>query len=205
MSSGSSVRFIVIQLSSFNIFHGLDHHLIPWPHHSLTQHFRIEPTPSWILFLGNALDVSIPEPLGILSTGSSIIHDFDLDVWPDLEPVTRFQLLPLKPGERQVLSGGTGLDRMAFVLQPLDQVLREQAESSIEPAVHVEIPLPVPLDTGCGNDGLQHRTFRHPPVRQINLVHVGIGWSSCLGHPLTPSQDSTISNSNPTQPSCSRR
>src|SRR6266850_732802 len=173
MSSGSSVRFIVIQLSSFNIFHGLDHHLFPWPHHSLTQHFRIEPTPSWILFLGNALDVSIPEPLGILSTGSSIIHDFDLDVW--------------------------------LVLQPLDQVLREQAESSIEPAVHVEIPLPVPLDTGCGNDGLQHRTFRHPPIRQINLVHVGIGWSSCLGHKLTPSQDSTISNSNPTQPSCSRR
>src|SRR6267143_306536 len=164
MSSGSSVRWIVIQLSAVNIFPGLDHHLIPWPHHPLTQHVRIEPTPSWILFLGNALDVSVPEPLGILITGSRIIPDFDLDVWPDLEPVTRFQLLPLQPGERQVLSGRTGLDRMALVLPPLDQGLREQAESTIQAAVHVEIPLPVALDTGSGDDGLQHRTFRYPPV-----------------------------------------
>jgi len=55
-SSGSSVRFIVIHFHHSTFFHGLDHHLNPWPHpHSLTQHFRIEPTSIWILFLGNAL------------------------------------------------------------------------------------------------------------------------------------------------------
>jgi len=72
--------------------------------------------------------------------------------------------------------------------------------------VHVEIPLPVPLNTGCGNDGLQHRTFRHPPVRQINLVQGGIQVVvlSRSTHLLT-SQDSTISNSNPTAVCCSRR
>ena len=29
-----------------------------------------------------------------------------------MKSVTQFQLLPVKPGERQVLSGGTGVDRM---------------------------------------------------------------------------------------------
>src|SRR5262245_44340861 len=79
--------------------------LVSRSHHALTQHFRVEPAPSWVHLLGNPFVVSVPEPPGILIAGTCITHDHDLNLWPDLEPVSQFQLLPLKPGERQILSG----------------------------------------------------------------------------------------------------
>jgi hypothetical protein len=53
---------------------------------------------------------------------------------------------------------------MALVLQPLDQVLRIQADSAIGPTMHSQVPLPVSLDTGFGDEGLQYWTFGHTSV-----------------------------------------
>ena len=136
---------------------------VPRPYKSFNKHSGIEPTPSWILFLGDAFVVSVLEPPGIQVTGNRITHDLDLDVCANPKLVPRFQFLPVKPGERQVLSGGASLDRMALVLQPLDQLLRVQAKSPIRPAVEFEIPLPVTRDTGCGMRASSTGRFGTPP------------------------------------------
>jgi hypothetical protein len=53
---------------------------------------------------------------------------------------------------------------MALVLKPLDQVLRVEADSAIGASMHLEILLPVALDSSLGDDSLQHWTFRHTSV-----------------------------------------
>ena len=88
---------------------------------------------------------------------------------------------------------------------PLDQILRIQADSTVWPAMHFKVPLPVASETVCGDDGFQHWPFRYATVGNIDLIHMGIGRSSVHGHRDAPSQDSAISSSNATQPACSRR
>jgi hypothetical protein len=63
---------------------------------------------------------------------------------------------------------------MPFILQPFEQLEREEADGAIRPTVHFMIPLSIAFQALRAHSGLEHRTLRHPSVGHVDLMHMRI-------------------------------
>src|SRR5215831_8075017 len=199
MTSGSSTRSIISNLS---IVHNLD--CIPRPYDALGKHTRVEPAPARVSLLRDPLEISFAEPLRIQLTRSTVTGHFQTYLRTNVQQRPRTKLLPFESSQGEVFPGRTGINGVSFVLQPFDQLEREQADCSIRPAVHVQIFLPITAHPLLRHLGFNQRILGYTAVRDIDLMDMRIRRTPVFSHPYAPSHDCAGLNSSASHPSRSR-
>src|SRR5262245_52301993 len=199
MTSGSSTRSIIFNLS---ILYNLD--CISRPYDALDQHARIETAPARVSFLRDPLEISFAEPLRIQITRGTVTGHFQSYLRANVQQRPRTKLLPFESSQREVFPGRTGINGVSFILQPFDQLEREQADCSIRPAVHLQIVLSIAAQPLLRHLRFNQRILGHTTVRDIDLMDMRIRRTSVFIHPYAPSHDCASVNSSASHPSSSR-
>lgn len=162
----------------------LDHqHLVAVFDFTWLEHSGIEPRLARMSSLQHAGEVPFGEPSCILGARSRVRGDFDLHSIANPKPSPRSQILPIKPGDGQVLAGIAGIDGMPFVLKPADHIDRVEAESSVRAPMMRGVLLFVSDHAVLIDRRAWYRSLRHPAVRGVDPVDAG--HSRSVGRPRT--------------------
>ncbi len=108
-----------------------------------------------------AIDVEMTARLTQLS-------DFD-DRLTGAEPLARAELTAVKPGDREVLAQGTGVNRKTESFDLLNGLLGDQQQGLVWPAVHLAIALDVAGEPLHRDLSLPDGVFGHAAVRNVQL------------------------------------
>src|SRR5262249_24774635 len=157
-----------------------------------------------VSFLRDPLEISFAEPLRIQLTRGTVTGHFQTYLRTNVQQRPRTKLPPFESSQREVFPGRTGMNGVSFILQPFDQIEREQADCSIRPAMHVQSFLPITARPLLRHLGFDQRILGHTAVRDIDLMDMRIRRTSVLSHPNAPSHDCTGINSSASHPSRSR-
>jgi len=91
--------------------------------------------------VGHPPEVSVDEPLCVLTARSGGVGDLHDQIVTDLEALAGGDPGPIEPGDGQILAGGSRSDRMSFALEHLDYLQRVEAQGLIGPAMMFSVSL----------------------------------------------------------------
>src|SRR5262249_34972898 len=133
------------------------------------ENARVNTAPSGVSVLRNARVRPVEERGPNVQAGAREARDLDQDLVPEAEELLRLHPRPVETRDRHVLAEGTGLDRVAFRLEGLDLLEREEAERPVGATVVLCIPMRVTLEPRAQHAGPGDRPLRHPARRDVDL------------------------------------
>ena len=126
----------------------------PVPQQALLQHARVDAAAAGMGLLVHAVEVAVGEPCRVLEARRRVVRDLDQHLAAEAQPRAWHHERPIEAGDRHVLAGQAGGDRVALGGHLLKLLKREQAERALRPAVVFAIGLRVALEAADQRAGV---------------------------------------------------
>src|SRR5882672_101994 len=136
-------------------------------HSAFPEHARVQPAPAGIRLLRDLADLPALERAGDVVAGRGVGGQLDAHL-ADVELCAGNHFRPRDAAQREVLADRSGADRMPFALQRGDQLLREEADGAIGPAVIAQVALAVAAEPVDGDCARGQGAFRHAALRDVD-------------------------------------